>query len=264
VPRSPSQKKIDARYFVPALARGLEILSCFTVRESALPVSDLAARLGLERGSVYRLAYTLTQLGYLEFDENTKRYSPSTKVLTLAANATSGMALTSAALPHLKELSARFNETVSLATLIGNQAVIVHRIESAQILTARFQLWSSLPVYCSSLGKTLLAYLPPEDAKKILASVEFVRLTPRTMTSISKLLQNFAEIRNCGYGLNDEEMTPGLIAAAAPIWQDAKVIGVVDLSTLLSRIPREQVLSQVAPAVVQTANLISNALHRPT
>lgn len=185
----------DERYFVPSLARGLEILFSFSETEPSLTLSELARRLGLGRSSVYRLAYTLTQLGYLEFDEDNKRYTPTAKVLTLAANASASMALSTVALPHLKDLARQFDETVSLGTLIGHHVVLVQRIQSHQILTTRFQVGSRLPAYCSSLGKTILAYLEPEEARSILSSSDLVPLGPNTITDVDELLNNLAQIR---------------------------------------------------------------------
>ncbi|MFZ5917704.1 MAG: IclR family transcriptional regulator [Chloroflexota bacterium] len=251
----------DERYFVPSLARGLEILSSFSATGPSLTLSDLARRLGMGRSSVYRLAHTLTQLGYLEFDENTKHYSPSAKVLTLAADTAAGMALSTAALPHLKELARQFDETASLGILVGQHVVFVQRIESQQILTTRFQIGSRLPVYCTSLGKTLLAFLPPEEARDLLSTLDLVPMGPNTITDVEALLDNLAQIRASGFGLNDQELTVGLHSVAAPVRSaSGQVIAAVDVSTLVARIPHERLIGEVAVAVIKAADRISTAL----
>jgi PcaR/PcaU/PobR family beta-ketoadipate pathway transcriptional regulator len=254
----------DKRYFVPSLARGLEILSSFSEEEPALGLSDLAQRLGLGRSSVYRLVYTLSQLGYLEFDTQTKQYTPSAKVLTLAANAIAGTTLSTAALPHLKDLARRFDETASLGVLVGHQVIFVQRIESHHILTTRFQVGSRLPTYCSSLGKTILAYLSPEEIRNILTTIDLSPIGPNTITDVDKLLHDLAQIRERGFGFNDEELTAGLHSVAAPIRSDkGEVIAAVDVSTLIARIPRQRLITEVAQAVMETANRISEALGAP-
>jgi len=252
------------RYFVPSLARGLEILSSFSEAKPSLSLSDLARRLGLGRSSVYRLVHTLTQLGYLELNGDTKRYTPTAKILTLAANASTSMALSAAALPHLKELARQFDETVSLGTLVGRQVIFVQRIESQQILTTRFHAGSRLPAHCSSLGKTILAYLPPQEARAILSSIDLVSLGPNTITDLDELLDNLAQIRERGFGINDEELTAGLHSVAAPVRSaSGQVIAAVDVSTLIVRIPRERLVTKVAQAVMETADRISEALGAP-
>jgi IclR family pca regulon transcriptional regulator len=251
----------DEKYFVPSLARGLEILSTFSQEEPSLGLSELARRLGLGRSSVYRLVHTLTRLGYLEFDEKTKRYAPSAKILSLAANTATSMTLSTVALPHLKDLARRFDETVSLGTLVGHRVILVQRIESQQILTTRFQVGSQLPVHCTSLGKTLLAHLLPDEARAILESVELVPIGPKTVTDIRELLQDLARIRERGFGLNDEELTAGLHSVAAPISSaHGHVIAAIDVSTLVVRIPHQRLVTEVAQAVMQAAACISTAL----
>ena len=251
----------DERYYVPSLARGLEILASFSETEPALSLSDLARRLGLSRSSVYRLVYTLTQLGYLEFDEVAKRYAPSAKVLTLAVNAATSMTLSAAALSHLKGLARQFNETVSLGTLVGHQVVLVQRIESQQILATRFQVGSRLPIYCTSLGKTILAYLSTDEAEAIISSVDLVSMGPKTITDVEALRYDLAQIRERGFGINDEELAAGLRSVAAPVRSpQGSVIAAVDLSALVVRISYEQLVTEVARAVKQTADRISAEL----
>lgn len=251
----------DSRYFVPALARGLEILTSFSEEQPSLRLIDLARRLKLGRSSVYRLVYTLTDLGYLDFDEQTKRYSPSARVLTLAANTAAGMALSTAALPHLKALARRFNETASLGTLVGQHVIFLQRIESQQILTTRFQIGSRIPVYCTSLGKTLLAHLPPHRARTILDALELAPMGPNTITDVDVLLKELDQIRAQGYAINDEELTAGLHSAAAPVKSArGEIVAAVDLSALVARITRDQLVEEIAPAVMQTADHISAAL----
>jgi len=110
-------------YRVEALAKGLRILSLFTEQRPAWRVSDIAPAVGMPLPTVYRVVMTLTAEGYLDHLP-TGDYRPAVRVLTLGTAALRGLDLVSLATPRLQQLATATGETVNLAVLTGDRAVV--------------------------------------------------------------------------------------------------------------------------------------------
>src|SRR5262249_56078150 len=131
-----------------------------------LGISELARDVGLSRSTTHRYVSTLAALGYLEQDRPTRKYRLGPRVLDLGFSAINSMELREVAAPHLRELSDSTGYTVNMAILDGVDIVYVERCRTARAgqreIDLNLHVGSRLPAYCTSLGKVLLAYLPPE------------------------------------------------------------------------------------------------------
>jgi DNA-binding IclR family transcriptional regulator len=154
--RHLSSEEIDERKFVVALARGLDLLRAFRPGESLLGNRDFVDRTGLPKATVNRLAYTLTTLGYLRFDEPAGKYALDTGVLSLGFTLLAGADTLELARPHMRALAREIGAAVSLGCRDGLDMIY---LETA--LTLGLAPGSRLSMLTSSMGRAYLAVQEP-------------------------------------------------------------------------------------------------------
>ncbi|KQR85416.1 IclR family transcriptional regulator [Burkholderia sp. Leaf177] len=153
---------IDERRFVVALARGLELLRAFRPGETLLANRDFVERTGLPKATVNRLAYTLTTLGYLRFDEPAGKYALDTGVLSLGFALLAGADALELARPHMRVLAREIGAAVSLGCRDGLDMIYLETIRSETALTLGLAPGSRLSMLTSSMGRAYLAVQEPD------------------------------------------------------------------------------------------------------
>lgn len=251
----------DSRYMVRSLAKGLELLRCFGRESPSLSLKELGERMHWTKGTAYRFAFTLQQLGYLDQDPASKRYRPGVKVLDLGFACLSSLGLSERAQSYLEELFHETGQPVHIAVLDGSDIVYVARRADRRLTTIDLYVGARLPAYCTSMGKVLLAYRPWEEVRRLMKGIVMKRHTPNTVTSLERLRGDLEQIRRAGYGMTDQELELGVRSVAAPI-RDAtgQVIAAVNVSTLAVRVSRDELRARLLPMTLQTARRISTAL----
>jgi IclR family pca regulon transcriptional regulator len=143
--------------FMMSLARGLAVLRCFAEQRKPMTISQAAQRTDISRASVRRCLHTLSKLGYVRQDGPT--FSLGSKALSLGYAYLSSSAVSIIAQPLLDELRDRLHESCSVAVLEGDDICYVARSETARIMSIALRVGSRLPLYCTSMGRVLLANL---------------------------------------------------------------------------------------------------------
>ena len=246
-----------ARYTVDAAAKALELLSVFSFREPRLSLADLAHRTGIPRATAFRLLSTLEQSGFLAKDHGA--YQLGIKCFVLGNIVAGGLDLRETAHPHLVALRDTTRETTQIAILDHWQVVYLERVPSPYPSGfMRTRAGAILPAYCTSLGKTLLAYSPDAEVEAWAMSQKFPALTSRTITSAKRLLKELRVIRERGYAIDDEEREKGVKCLAAPVRNHAgDVVAAVSVAGPIDRLPQELAGSDIAEAVIAAARAIS-------
>jgi IclR family transcriptional regulator, pca regulon regulatory protein len=208
----------DVKSTVLSLAKGLRVLESFTAREPEQTLSQIAAKAGLDPGTAFRVVKTFVTLGYLRQIDGAKRYRLAMKVLDLGFHALSGMDLDESSRPILRSLVGEVSEAASLSVLEGADVVYIERVQAGWMrLGVNVRVGSRIPAFCTAAGHAILAHLPPERRLEVLRMRERVKLTPRTLVTISEIERRLARVRQRGYALNDQETVPGLRVMAAPV-----------------------------------------------
>ena len=251
----------ESRYSIEALARGLEILELFSAERPTLSLTEIVQALQLNNSTVFRVLSTLESRNYLERDPATRRYRPSLKVLQLGFTALNSLEVSQVARPHLERLAHQVHEAASLGVLDGMNVIYVDRIRNRAIVGVVIEIGSHVPAHCTALGKTLLAALAPDELDKRLSRADLAAHTSRTITDREALLNDVALARQRGYAISDEELAVGLRAVAAPI-RDAsqEAVAAINVSGSVTTMSRERLKTEIAPAVMKTAEQISLAL----
>jgi IclR family transcriptional regulator, pca regulon regulatory protein len=240
--------------FMTSLARGLIVIQAFTQQNPQMTISQLSIRTGLSRAAVRRCLYTLTKLGFAGAEDGS-RYSLRPRMLSLSHTYTASNTLASAAQPVLERMSAQFRESFSVATLDGEDIVYVARSTVHRVMAVDLHIGSRLPAYCTSMGRILLAYLPPEQLEQYLAKVSLVPHTTRTVVSVERLRLLLRNIRRNGYALCDQEYEVGLRSLAVPVFAaSGRAVATLNLSGNAPRISTLEMQTRFLPHLRNAAN----------
>ncbi|MGH7641979.1 MAG: IclR family transcriptional regulator [Candidatus Dormibacteria bacterium] len=247
-----------SRYHTEALARGLAILGQFDESTPWLSLAELSTRTELGKSTALRLVDTLHSLGFLERSLSTRKYRPGLAVLQLGHAALAASSLHDLALPELERLAAKTRETVNMGVLVGGSVLYIARLKRAELVTANIQVGSTLPAYCTSMGKLLLAHLDRERLAQALLQHPMERLGPHTIVAEDELSIELQRIRQQGWSVQDEELAAGLRSVAAPV-RDAssQVIAAVNVAVSAARVSVEELTQRFPPLVLNCANAIS-------
>jgi IclR family transcriptional regulator, pca regulon regulatory protein len=238
--------------FVQSLDRGLAVIRAFGPERERLSLSEVARATGLTRAAARRFLLTLVRLGYVRSDG--REFSLRPRVLELGYAYLSGLALPEVAAPHMEELVAKLHESSSISVLDGPHIVYVVRVPTKRIMTVAISVGTRFPAYATSMGRVLLAALPPEELDRYLAEVALKPLTGRTVTDPDRLREQLAEVARQGYAIVDQELEEGLRSVAAPIRGSADVgMAAINVSAHASRISLAGLRSEILPALLHTA-----------
>jgi len=245
-----------------SLERGLAILSAFDGSRPLLGVSELGRVVGLSRSTTHRYVATLARLGYLQQDEETRRYRLGPRVLELGFSAINSMELREISAPHLRRLSEETGHTTNMSILDGTDIVYIERVRNPQGQGTEIDLdlhvGSRLPAYCTSMGKVLLAFLPDCAREELLARIEPRQRGPNTLTDKRKLAADLARVRKRGFAVNNEELAYGLRSLAAPVHsQSGPVVAAVNLSVHRSLASIDELVAELVPPLLRAAEDIS-------
>jgi IclR family pca regulon transcriptional regulator len=255
-----------ATAYSQSLERGLAILSAFKPAQPVLGISELARSLGLNRATTHRYVATLAALGYLEQDVSSRKYRLGPRVVDLGLAAIDSMELREISAPHLRELSDQSGHTVNMAILDGVDIVYIERVRSTRPgqreIDLNLHIGSRLPAYCTSLGKVLLAYLPPEELRRVLSETTLARRGPNTITDRAALLKELAAVREAGLAVNNEELAYGLRSIAVPVRSQAgEVVAAINLAAHRSMVSSvDDLTARLGSLLERTANEISGRI----
>jgi IclR family transcriptional regulator, pca regulon regulatory protein len=245
-----------------SLERGLAILSAFTPDRSVLGISELARMLGLTRSTTHRYVATLAAMGYLQQDDQTRKYRLGPRVLDLGFSVLGSMELREVAAPQLRRLTDATGHTSNLAIRDDTDVILIDRVRGRpgryHHLEYSLRVGSRLPSYCSATGKALLAYLPRADLDRLLDRMELVPHGPRTLTSKAAVLEELERVRRTGVAVNDEELESALRSIAVPVRsRSGEVIAAINVAIPWSPAAISDLADQFAPSLKESASQIA-------
>jgi IclR family pca regulon transcriptional regulator len=242
--------------FVEALARGLDVLSCFNADRPAMSLSDVAAAAGLARPTARRLLLTLEELGFVRSSGGLFQLTP--KVLTLGVAYVSALGLWDIARPHLEALVARTGESSSMAQLDGSDIVYVARVSVPKLIALRVEIGTRFPAVQTSQGKVLLAALSPAELEATLALPSRAGLPAYIGRSAEQLRDELTEVRARGWALADEELAPGVRSVAVPVRDAAGAVrAAANVTVHAAETSIDRLLGEHLPLLLRTAGDIS-------
>jgi len=239
-------------------AKGLAVIEAYGRGRPSLTIAEVARLSGLDRASARRCLLTLANRGYATTDGRYFELTP--RVLRL------GHAYLAASLPRLiqptlDELSNDLRESCSASVLDGTEIVYIARAARHRLIGVGLHAGSRLPAYCTSMGRVLLAALPPNDSRAILMQSDRQPITERTLTDIGHLVGELARIRADGYSIIDQEVEIGSMSIAVPVRNIsghtvAAIVVAVHATPVMSVKLRTEILSRMLVAQSQLAEIL--------
>lgn len=241
-----------------AVERALAVLRCFERGETALGITELAARTTLTVSTVHRLVRALADGGLLVQDPRSDRYQLGPTLVVLGRQAAEQLGY-GQALPLLEELAEATGESINLGIRTGNEVQVVLDVASSQPLRFAQVPGTRVPLHMSAMGKCLLAYGGDID-EQLDQLGELPGMTERTITDRDRLADELQQVRRRGWALNDEERNPGVRAIAVPVLHySGKAVAAVAVQGPTVRITDDR-LAELAELLGQKAARIAPLL----
>ncbi len=214
----------------------------------------------MPKSSTHHLISTMCELGLIK-RRSLGGYGLGTKLLELSSIANESNDLQRDAMPLLREFAQRVQLTCHLGVLEQGEAVYLARVEGARDIVVKSHVGQRFPVNCSALGKSLIAWLPPERLDVVLANLSFERRMPKTVASAADLRLQLAVVRRRGWALDDEEQAPNCRCIAAPIRDhDGVVVAAISAVGTLEQV-EDGLIEMLAGHVIDAAKAISQFVY---
>ncbi len=232
------------------MGKGLEVLELVGRSRNGLRGKEIAEALGMPVSTAFRQLKFLAERGFLN-NGGDGVYTLGSALVRLGNAAMRQNPLARRAHPVLAALSEATSETVHLAERRGDRVVYIDKVEGSRPVRMGSLIGNTSPLYCTGVGKAILAFLPDAERAGLLDRIEFIRCTPKTITDRARLERELAEIRERKFAVDDCEHEPGVFCVAAPVFgYSGEVAGALSVSgsELYLRGERDRIAKQVSAA----------------
>jgi len=242
-------------YHIGSLARGIQLLKLLAVR-GTMSLSEISGELGIDRSGCHRYLLTFRDLGLVTKTENSK-YILTTGIFEIAVSYLNRLGLRQGIRPYMEELAETYKEAINLGVKDGNEVVFLDKISSRQDYRAEISVGTRHPLYCTALGKALIAFRPDKEQKEYLRANEFKRFTATTISNSRDFEKELRLIRERGFTIDDGEYRSELTGVGAPIL-DSSGYAVLSISVAgpISRFS-EEILMRIASDLKDVCSRIS-------
>src|SRR5262245_24314708 len=245
---------------IQSLDRGLVILEAVANSSEPVSLTELTNLVGIDRSSVFRLAFTLKRRGFLAYPAGRKDFILGPALWRLSHRYDWGTMLIRVSQEYLKQLAKRTNETVHLAIREGRNALFIDHAAANHVIAVSGQTGEMVPLHCTAHGKALLAGFSREELRRIFGSATLPVYTAQSIGTLSDLATACSEIQEQGFATDNGEFREGLRCVAAPIRaQRGMIVGSIGISAPTERFPLDR-YAECGEHVLAVANEISARL----
>ncbi len=246
---------------VQSIDRVLDILEALSASPQGMALSDLAAATSLHASTAHRLLASLAGRGYVRKDPQSGKYRLTLRLYEISRRVSSVLDLFTASKPILETLSNEVREVIHLVERDGNEVFYLYKMEP---FSRPINITSSVglhnPMYCTGVGKSILAYLPEKEVRDIWDQTQVVQFTPKTIVTWEALQEDLERTRQRGYAIDDEEHDLGVRCMAAPIYSwNGNPLGAMSISGPAVRMT-DSTIAEFAPKLLHTAGEISGSM----
>ena len=244
---------------IGAVERAADVLNAFTELDGATAgVTELSQRLGLSKAVVHRILASLRATGFVDLDEETRRYSLGPAALALGLTYLQQIDVRDAARSVLRELSDQTSETATLSIRRGDVRMYVDQVTPPREVKMTVQLGHPYPLHAGGSSKAFLAHLPDSDVDEYLAG-PLEAVGKNTITDPVELREDLAVIRKRGYAASFGERMDGAGSLAAPVFDHENgPIAVISVCGPVERFRDE--VDEIAPVLLDATRGLSRRL----
>ncbi len=254
---APSEGEKDYR-FMTALARGLAVLRSFGPDNRPLGNAEIAERVGLAKATVSRITFTLMELGYLRYIEDSGRYHLGPNVLTLGYDVMAQLEIRDIARPYMQELADYADASIYLGAPDGTEIIYIEACRTPASMAIRLGVGSRIPIPTTGMGRAYLAALPDADREKLmpLLAEEFGKDWPKVERSMKKAIKLAAER---GFSVTIGDWIPEANSAGAVIRRaDGFPAYAINVGGMRSIITEERIEKDLGPRILGVARQIEH------
>lgn len=249
----------SSKYQISALIKAHDILE-FLAQVGEATFTEIHTTLDHPKSSIYKTISTLKTLGYIRSVAGGAKYSLGLKLLELGSQAAAHVDLFTEARPLVKKLSMDTKRTCHIGILESSDVVYVVKENTHCLFRIDTWVGKRIPIYCTAMGKVLLAWKDEKEIDKLLKEVSFERVAPNTITDIHSFKKGLPEVVERGWAIDDEESARLIRCVSAPIInQENEVCAALSVSTLAELDNYEEMLA-ITSKVVECARSISGRL----
>ncbi|KAA8705125.1 MULTISPECIES: IclR family transcriptional regulator [Pseudomonas] len=257
-PMSNEEEEDKDRQFITALARGLELLRCFTPSESVLGNQELARKTGLPKPTVTRMTHTLTRLGYLKHLPQSGRYQLNVGVMAFGYAMLSNLSVRAAAHPLMETMAKYAQAAVAMASRDRLDMVYLDVVQGEANMTMRRQIGTRLPLHLSSAGRACLAAMPESEREFMLEHIRQRHL--EDWPTIRKGLERaFRDYTDFGYCMSIGEWHRDVNAIAVPMLHTQHGLLTFNCGGPSFHLSREKLEDDIGPRLKHMVNNIEAA-----
>jgi len=226
--KSNTEKHTEVR----SVERACEILLSFTKQEKELSLGEISERVQLPKSTIHRLLQTMELHGLIEQEETDGKYHLGYALIKLGSIAKENYAdIAHIVLPEARRLSEECEQTVNLYVQAKDRRICIEQVQGPRYVSRYSQAGNSLPLYCGASGLVILASMKEKDFEAYLQNTVIEQLTLNTVTSVEKLRENVALVKQKGYAFTRAEREAYTASVAAPIKNgDNELVAVMAVS----------------------------------
>jgi IclR family KDG regulon transcriptional repressor len=245
---------------IESVAKALTILTLFKFNKPEWGVTEIARELGMQKSTVFRLLATMQEFGFVRKTREGTGYRLGMRVFELGSVVANTFDLRDIALSYLHKISEQTGETVHLGVLNETDAMSIETVDGSNTLKSSILIGKRTPVYCTSVGKAILAFQSPQVQKEIIEKTNFVRFTDNTIVDPEAFTAELELTFKRGYAVDDMEHEVGVRCIAAPIWDSyGKALASLSVSGPSIRITKAKI-PELAELIMRTTREISQEL----
>ena len=237
--------------FMTSLARGLAVMRCFADERQPMTIAQASRLTNLSRPAVKRCLHTMEKLGYVMRDG--VHYQLRPKVLSLGYAYLSSSTLAVRAQPILDAIRDELRESCSLGVIEEDEVTYIARAEVSRIMSIALRVGSRLPLYCTSMGRILLAGRARAEQEAYLARTNLEKRTENTIVHKASLIAELNRTAERGFTIVNQELEAGLCSVAVPVRKQSQIVAALNIGTQSNRTPLPELHATYLPTLRKAA-----------
>jgi DNA-binding IclR family transcriptional regulator len=259
IPAAPGEDEGLDRQFIVALARGMDVLSAFRPKEGPLGNRELSQRTGIPAATVSRITYTLSQLGFLEFDARQENYELGGSTLALGQIALVRRDIRRIASPLMQELADSANGNVGLGVRDRNMMIYIETCEGSGLVGLRLFNGSRIPMISTAMGRAYLARMTDDDRSAVLAAIR-PQFGADWSTMVRRLDQSMRDMDRYGFCMSLAEWQPYINGAGTTIQMPNGALYGMNIGGPAYILTEDELLNVQGPKLVEIARKIEQTM----
>ncbi len=250
---------------IQVIDRAVALLRTLADADEPLGIRELARRVELSPSTTRRIAASLCHHDLCE-QTAAGSYQLGLALFELGTHVEAGLDIRSRSLPALQRLSEQSHLTAFVCVQRDDRVIAIERIDGRYAFSLALTVGGSLPLYAGAASRALLAYLPREEVLELLAKHPPEAFTDRTLVKQAEILADMGEIRERGYAISDEDVTPGVAALGMPVFghhSQVRPVAAISVAGLVPQVlgdERERLLGQLREAAAEISRELGHGL----